>query len=348
MNRYKLHQNQHGLVSIMVTMILMIVLSLIVLGFAQISRRNQTVTLDRQLSTQAFYAAESGINDALNAIKTSGKTDAKTTCPPAAAGIFSGISNVLDAAHGVSYSCLLVNPTPTSLQYDNVGSAGTIMPLITSTGTGIKDISIVWQSASSNPLTNCPSSLALGTFKPNNASGWQCGYGILRFDLVDVTGNQTANSLQSKTMTTFAVPLTSGGTNQISFGANTNATAGVHCTNNNCTLKISGGLGANEYYLRASMIYNQASVLTVTPHDASGSSVTLANAQALIDSTGKAQDVLRRIQVRVPYNGVESTNQLPMDALASTDSICKRFSIMDNWVQNNPGSVSGSSWTCLP
>jgi Tfp pilus assembly protein PilX len=55
---------QAGMVAIMVTMILMIVISLIVVGFAQISRRNQRQALDRQLSTQAFYAAETGVNDA--------------------------------------------------------------------------------------------------------------------------------------------------------------------------------------------------------------------------------------------------------------------------------------------
>jgi len=38
---------QRGMVAIMITMILMIVISLIVLGFAQISRRNQRQSLDR-------------------------------------------------------------------------------------------------------------------------------------------------------------------------------------------------------------------------------------------------------------------------------------------------------------
>jgi Tfp pilus assembly protein PilX len=54
---------QAGMVSIMVTMILMVVLSLIVIGFAQIARRNSRQSLDRQLSTSAFYAAEAGVND---------------------------------------------------------------------------------------------------------------------------------------------------------------------------------------------------------------------------------------------------------------------------------------------
>jgi len=72
-NTESLQRNQSGMVSIMVTMILMIVMSLIVVGFAQVSRRNQRVALDRQLSTQAFYAAESGVNDAREFLDAYGK-----------------------------------------------------------------------------------------------------------------------------------------------------------------------------------------------------------------------------------------------------------------------------------
>ncbi|HSW75131.1 MAG TPA: PilX N-terminal domain-containing pilus assembly protein [Candidatus Saccharimonadales bacterium] len=336
--------DQRGMVSIMVTMILMIVLSLIVLGFAQISRRNQRETLDRQLSTQAFYAAESGINDAVNAIKTAGAAQAKTSCTPAASGIYQNLNSTLDGGHNVSYSCLLVNPTPPNLQYDNVDDTGTIVPIITADGSNISNIDIVWQSNAANPLTGCSSSLALGTFKPS--SGWACGYGILRFDLVQASGSQTANSYQQNTMTTFSVPLTAG-TNQVNFGANSNASVGVKCTNSNCTLRVAG-LNSNVYYMRVSTMYSKASVLTITPHNAAGSTVQLTNAQAIIDATGKAQDVLRRIQVRVPYNGLSSSDQLPLNALSSTDSICKRFSVMQNWSSNSPGSVTGTNALCQP
>lgn len=342
--RLSLRTNQRGMVSIMVTMILMIVLSLIVLGFAQISRRNQRETLDRQLSTQAFYAAESGINDAMNAIKSAGAAQAKTNCAPATSGIFQGFNNVLDSSHNVSYSCLLVDPTPPDLKYNNVDDTGTIVPIITADGSNMSNIDIVWQSSAINPVGGCSTSLVLGTFTPT--TGWTCGYGILRFDLVKAVGAQTANSYQQNTMTTFAVPLTTG-TNQINFGGNSNASVGVKCTNNNCTLRVAG-LNSNTYFMRVSTIYRMASQLTITPHNAAGSTVELTNAQAIIDSTGKAQDVLRRIQVRVPYNGASSTNQLPMNALSSNDSVCKRFSIMQDWSSNSPSGVTGTNALCQP
>src|SRR3954463_2749341 len=115
---------ERGMVSILVTMLLMVVITLIVLGFAQISRRNQRQAVDRQLSTQAFYAAEAGINDARNLIKTalsSGATiPAKTDCTngsgPAAA-FYSTLSPSLDTPNNVSYTCLMVDPAPKDLLY---------------------------------------------------------------------------------------------------------------------------------------------------------------------------------------------------------------------------------------
>ena len=58
-------RNQDGLVSIIIVVILMIVISIIVLSFAKVVRNEQRQTLDRQLSTQAYYAAESGVNTCL-------------------------------------------------------------------------------------------------------------------------------------------------------------------------------------------------------------------------------------------------------------------------------------------
>ena len=60
----RLKQSESGIVSLMMTLVIMLVISLIVIGIAQLSRREQRQALDNQLSTQAFYAAESGVNDA--------------------------------------------------------------------------------------------------------------------------------------------------------------------------------------------------------------------------------------------------------------------------------------------
>ena len=61
---------------------MIVIISLIVLGFAQLARRNQRQTLDSQLSTQTYYAAESGVNAALRIVRSPHTYEPgdKTTC----------------------------------------------------------------------------------------------------------------------------------------------------------------------------------------------------------------------------------------------------------------------------
>jgi len=81
--------------------------------------------------------------------------------------------------------------------------------------------------------------------------------------------------------------------------------------------------------------------LQITGTDGSGNPVSFTGAQVLIDVTGKAQDVLRRVQVRVPATGT-SANLTSDYAMQSTDSICKRFDIMTNHYQSDAGNANPS------
>ena len=333
-----------GMVAILVTMILMIVISLIVLGFAQISRRNQRQALDRQLSTQAFYAAETGVNDAANLIKSAVQAGtavaAKPDCTSTGGGFYAApaITPVIDAANKVEYTCLMVNPSPTTLVYSDVGTTSTVVPLIATSGT-ISSITLNWQSKddSSTPAAACPNT----TTSLRATSAWgACGYGMLRFDLVPTTGVLSHGGLMNATMTSFVMPLrpgSSGTANPIGYSTGgANNRLGVVCTNTNCSLTVNG-LSQSQYYMRISSLYKDVS-LQISATGPAGGAVSLSGAQAVVDSTGKAQDVLRRIQVRVPLNG-SSSNQLSDFAIQTTDAICKRFAVMDGYFQSTANAV---------
>ncbi|HSX00197.1 MAG TPA: pilus assembly PilX N-terminal domain-containing protein [Patescibacteria group bacterium] len=327
---------EQGMVSIMVTMILMIVLSLIVIGFAQISRRNQRQQLDRQLSTQAFYAAESGINDAYKVINdrlVAGQSiPNKLGCPNT--GVYAGFDNTLDTNANVEYSCLLIDATPASVQYGDIGSVSTVVPIKSADGNAISTLNIHWQAKDvATPITNCPTS-SNGVFSTN--ANWQCGYGVLRVDLVPVTGNAlTSETLRQTTMSNFIVPMrANGAAGPIAFKANaTNANNrfGLACTNTDCGLTITG-MNANYYYMRVTSIYKNVS-LQMSGTTSAGNPLKFEGAQALIDSTGKAQDVLRRVQVRVPLMG-DSKNALSDYAVQSISGLCKRFAVANNYFKN--------------
>ena len=329
-------KNQRGMVSILVTMLLLIVVSLIVLGFAQIARRNQRQSLDRQLSTQAFYAAETGINDVRDIIRQNINNNvsvaSKTDCDPASAAAYAPpvLNPTVDAANNISYSCVMVDPTPSTLVYTDIGPQSTIVP-ITAVGGTIGRLNLSWQSrdGSTTPITGCPNTTT-SVFRPTTT--WTCGYGVLRFDLVPTTGALTAAGLRATTMTSFVVPMSSGGVG--SYGFNTVGTNDVIrglCTNSGCTLTVTG-LASVQYYLRVSSLYKDVS-LQVTIADAAGTPLKIAGAQAVIDATGKAQDVLRRVQVHIPLTA-SSTNQLPDQAIQTTDAVCKRFIAMDGFFQS--------------
>jgi hypothetical protein len=337
-----IRSSEQGMISIMTTMVLMIVISLIVIGFAQVSRRTQRESLDRQQSTQAFYAAETGVNDVRELLKAAVANGTaipdKDDCTGTGAGNFYGsLDPVIDAAKGVKYSCLLVDPSPEQLKFSDVGSTSIVVPMTASTGESINTITLTWKSkVTGNPLTGCPTG-SDGVF--STTGSWGCGYGVLRFDLVPTQGNVDAAGLLNTTMTSFAVPQSVGGTNSIPYvasSANTNNRTGIDCSPTECSLTITG-LTQNSYYMRILSVYRDVS-LSIGANGASGA-LELIGAQATVDATGRAQDVLRRIQVSVPLRAT-SQNELSDYAIQTTDSLCKRFAVMNGYFDND-SALSG-------
>ena len=321
-------QRQSGLVSIMVTMVFMIVLSLIVLGFAQVSRRNQRQSLDRQLSASAFYAAETAVNDVRNLIKTAGDPPPKTSCSNGGLGGYYHSLDTLSSLNTnakLSYTCVLVNPAPKSLPY-TIANTGTVIP-IKSAGNPLGSITITWNKSgdSTTSLAGCDGSL-------RQVDNWNCSYAALRFDLVRTDGVMTMSSLQSGTMGSVFVPVSSGGTtNNITFAGNGGSNrVDVACTNTDCHATIDHGLGGSQYYMRISSLYYNSTNIQITAADTSNNPVGLYGALVIIDATGKAQDVLRRVQVRAPVRD-SSENAASDYALESSDSICKRFKVMTGY-----------------
>ena len=112
----KYHNEETGLVAIVVSMLIMIIMSLTVFGFTKIMQREQRQAVDKQLSTQAFYAAESGINDAVAkihdpAVIAAGGLQDKKKCDTSSNVVTnpSGLVGAIDATNNVGYTCLLID-----------------------------------------------------------------------------------------------------------------------------------------------------------------------------------------------------------------------------------------------
>lgn len=313
-SRQKLRKDERGIASIIIVMLIIMILTLFVLAMARNAQREQRQSLDRQLSSQAFYASESGVNDATNYIRQhltklpAQKTKCDTSEIPSDAGTFPTQS--LTGDNVVKYTCILYDLTPPVLEYANINNAGRNIPLQNDTGGGIKDITVAWENpAGANNIAGCPNSStnALPNSWPAN-----CDVGMLKIEVFQAYDIKRANLMDSA-FTVFVMPTAegSGASGEINFpagvGDNQGAIAHARCDDADTprckiTLKdITGISGSQIKYMRVRTLYKDSSKVSVSgvAKDSSGK-VKFKNAQMIIDSTGKANDVLRRIRTNVP------------------------------------------------
>jgi hypothetical protein len=314
--------NQKGMVSFLVVMIMMMVIMLIVMGFVQITNQNRREALDRQLSNQAFYAAESGINSVISTIRQKQKDGlaipTQTNC--------SGEYGEVILADGVKTTCLLVDPKVNNIVVTEINtSVPKVIPVqavaASGTPTALKSLTFEWTADQDGPL----SCTAVGTYPP---SADNCPP-ILRLDITRGTGSN-ADGLNAQTSSLFLQRADSAAPSlTVNLDGKTTRT-GADCTpsggKTTCSRTINFGLGASNLstaYIRALTIYKDASSLKITGTLVDDTTAYFIG-QVKIDATGKAQDVLRRVQVRV---NPESTAKLtmPTSAIFSDNSVCKRF-----------------------
>jgi Tfp pilus assembly protein PilX len=339
----QLNSNQSGLASIFVTMVIMTVIMLIVLGLVQLANREQSSALDKQLATAAFYAAESGVNEVKDVlVQQSYNLPAKSTCPqdtlPAHATT-SGIYKmaIQDGAPGtnVHITCLLVNPTPSSLNYNNVTTGQYVVSkLVPSGGGNIDSVNISWQAAQvpSSPTFSCFGSTPSPIFTPTISSS--CGAGVLRLDLV-------GSDLTSPGMTIYLYPnstavgspeatanLTLPGSNGNIYSASCNTTVTTTLPYD-CNVMLSVNPDS-AYYLRTSFIYEDGDA-NISAYS-SGVLQNLTGDQVEVDSTGQVANVVKRVKEYISLTNTQGVGGQtsaptppPLNALNSNNSICKDF-----------------------
>jgi hypothetical protein len=312
---------QKGFVSIFSVLIIMSILALIAVGFSTTTRRSQRRTLDNQLSTQAFYAAESGVN-AAKTVLDNDPTLQKTDCQTPA---ITGINYNLDSNLSIGYTCLLINSDLPDARFDSVPVMGTDSPKLLNfqlrDGSMIRDFDVTWEP--NTPGAGIPSSTQL---LPVGNTGWGSNLGMLRIDLVPISGALDRNTLITQTYSFFLYPTSAGTTTDHTVQSGTGNQGTVflsRCTASPCRARVtlSGGT-ATRYMMRLQAVYNNVKATIGPVRNIAGATVNMINGQTVIDSTGRANDVYRRIQVRRQ----SSNNGLtPAFALQAADTICKRL-----------------------
>lgn len=367
MPKTELSDNQQGFASIVVALILILVLSLLTIGLAQLARREQQNSLDKQLAIQANYAAESGINDAIKDINTidpnTGQAYINSTnansanCMTTHNGLSSNAASansVINSSTGVSYTCLLVDLHPPQLQYTNVPASGISQTFNSVDGNGnpavLSSLTVNWSGSGYKALPpTCPyvSPKANDTCLPPSSQWENAGYPpVLEVKLTEV-GNNGANlsdtdpndvpvnrsSLLSSMFTVYMYPSGSIG-NSVQFetdSANQGKIVNANCsTVNSCNLTITGINGPqNEWYLiNIIPIYDYGNLSISTDATSSGGTTAdFADGEIQIDVTGQAKNVLKRLRVAVP---VVCGDTSPECAVASSSSTLPGYAIEGN------------------
>lgn len=332
--------SERGFVSIFSVLIIMAVLTLIMVGFSQIVRRASVSNINDQLSTQAFYAAESGVNDTITYLNGLTTIPNKTTCKgaPFTSAPFTGYDNNLDANLNVGYTCILINASAPDIRYSSVELEGSAAPrlarLESSTGTVPETMEITLDAKDGN------GTVANGVGLKPQAGRLASDIGILRVDIVPTSGDMLRDSLVNGTYSFFLNFNDSGtgGKHRVRKGIESGEMVSARCAppSGPCKAKIElKDPVASTYVLRLQAIYSPLNVVIDNVEDTSKNPVILKNGQVVVDSTGQANGVYRRIQVRLPtLSGLS-----PSFSLQTGDSICKRLLVAPLPEVSNTDSV---------
>jgi hypothetical protein len=247
-----------------------------------------------------------------------------------------GSGNNLNSSSETGYTCVLVSMKPQTLQYGPVGNT-TVTSGQVQTTAAMGTLTINWQADSAAGSCFQPSLSGTGDFRTKAA--WTpllCIAPMLPADVVEVSLTPLAAGGFSRTNLVnnafhailypvktgvSALPTTTGyapGSSPVLMNGDCGSHAVVDgMSGNYCTASISGLTGTS-YLITMKTVYSSNSNVVL-----SNGGTGFINSQAVIDSTGKSQDQLKRIQVRVAI-GTASSGSAPAP-LVGTDGVCKRM-----------------------
>lgn len=336
-------RDQSGVAAIFVVFTLMTVLALISIGFSQLMNREARQALDRQLSLEAFYAAESGVNDAVNYLSNASGATSWSDCniPGSAKPYFVNTGNISGDSLS-QYTCVSVDSAPKEIDY-NLKQGETIsvkmdLPTLEALHFGWENQSyqngfkVIQTSSGPLPLGSLPREDEVATDST----------GILRVSIYPVTSGaasapDTNQALENLSRTYFLYP--NGG------GAGTEGTVGYasngiyvsgHCSPNYptlpyrqatqryCNSAVNGLTGkGTTYYVKLTALYAPLGV-SIEGSDSTGKALNIPNAEGVIDVTGSGNDIIKRVRALRP---IGNYYDYPNEGLRSMQAACKLFRV---------------------
>ncbi len=369
------NRNQTGITSIVVVFVLVVLLTLLGVGFTKIMNRSLQSSSAAQQASAASYAAQSGINDAISYVKKSLAANPDADVSASQCGKLIDPGGPLEAAAKLSsdgstaYTCVLVDPNPTSLFYQNLSPYKSQVIKIT-TAAPLTSLLFSWQA--SNRTQNQFVPTADGTVLYDEKTWSDKNYApLLRVTLYPIPASGDLTNVQANTKTFFLYPQSSGGNNVAAYTSPSGFLA-VDCSSKalgsfsgsadyDCNLVIHNlaSAGASYFYVRLTPFYAQ-SVVKVKGNGGANQALQFKNVQSVIDVTAKSGSAVKRLQARMDsgtsgsgtdLNISSGSDSAPEFALQTTSTLCKRLVVppaVASPVVIDPGSVLNCGLTIVP
>ncbi|HEX9594714.1 MAG TPA: hypothetical protein VF996_01105 [Candidatus Saccharimonadales bacterium] len=324
--------DQKGSMSLLTVIFFALIFTIVTISFVRLAITEQRQSVDEDLTTRAYYAAESGVEDAKRALQQyqSGTlllADLNGDDCSLPSGYNGDLTN--DPEIDSAYTCQLIDLSPANFQAELGPWEAVTIPL---NGESAFDrVRIDWHihttGASYGRRTN-PSNTQL-----IDVPAWTSGNfpAMLRAGIFShPSGNFNPTQVNQDVL--FINPAAStavaslGDDGEVVNGscvapANINNFAGTYA----CTVTISG-VSAQNFYLRLQSLYTSTFVQVTLLNN--NTPVLFEEVQALVDVTGRAGDIFRRVEARVSL--LSNNYPLPDIALWSNTDICKAFSVTDD------------------
>lgn len=311
----KIYKDQSGASAIMFTMFFIIVISLLTIGFALLAQKDQRSTLDKTLSLQAEYAAESGVNAVRNYIEQNPSLSNRDNC--SSTPLPSGFIQPLFSSN-VSVTCYTWKNGTNRVVIDglNFGSPEWI-PFNPAGPVG--SIRITWTGSGNLDSSTCNS---------NSINGIRNGdFPSLRL----ITSNLNSTNINYLCARQSAAA-TSNGNNDGGI-----AVANCNSVNKSCTATINAPIITG--YLAIAQL-QQGNVETVTIEAFNGGAAVELTGVYEIDVTAKSQDIIKRSFSTIAPGGGTSWSPGQF-VVGSNSNLCKNYKVGSTANASTPSASPG-------
>lgn len=366
----KLVKNNSGVVPLVTAIFLGVLLSIVSIAFIRLAISERRQATDDDLTTAAFYAAESGLEDAKRVLgqyftdTAYGENELKGgECTPA-----EGSSPDLADASTLdsSYTCQLIDLTPNFLVAKPGEGNSHLFKLDTVNSTSNvrqakQRIEIQWNDKDTD---GARSPRSVGDTSTPEFGDWDhpamlrvnifavraSGSGGLNIDLDDLRGTaesftafinpvDSTPTTHNLTLSEFDAELLPGGCDNGDNAFTCKTTINLNATGIPARYRSVGWVT----YMEVQTLYTSDTV-RVDAYSNSSGQLSFRDSQAKIDVTGRSGDAFRRIETFLPLEG-SSDLGLPEYTVIGGDRICKNFNVTDDVADTatlNPGIGSTS------